>query len=463
MPTLSSVSVIWAAISLLPISASTQEALASRPGDASASIYRYASDAPGSAYEWLEREQKRAYGDSRRPPDLAQLRSIVRALPQREGWKPADQILDAIGIDKIVLPTRYEDIGGYFLMQNLSDSVRKAMSLKTDGASPKRILWGTLPHGEVNAASQTIGDEHLVILNHGVFAFLYASLLSISRTISLDTIDSKVRLNFSDETFVELFTNNAQRKITHALILQSFTDQSRLPDFPFATASEAPIVIRQLNAIERFIVGHEYGHVEAGDTASGSRTMNVHTESGGWRSVMSVGRDWRQELRADYRGLELGQLAQTSEEPDSQQERLNLFNHVAAYAPLLYLALADGQEDLKFCLASGEGSRPALSPQQAERVVAMARTIRDSAADTLQPDEDTRRVLGCRMQSHPPAWVRLALLEPVVDRTVLRGPYRPPTTVALSRALVRNAQSAYDQVRPALRHAYEKAERPEQR
>jgi len=332
------------------------------------------------------------------------------------------------------------------------------MSLKSDGASPKRILWGTLPHGEVNAASQTIGDEHLVILNHGVFAFLYAALLSISRTIGLDTVESEVRLSFSKAAFDELFTSNPQRKVTHALILRSFTDQSRPPDFPFALSTEAPIVSEQLNAIELFIVGHEYGHIEAGDTARGIRTLNVTTDSGGWRPVTSVGRDWRQELRADYRGLELGKLARRSEPSENKDGRRDLFDHVAAYAPLLYLALADGQEDLKFCVASGQGSREALSSQQVESVIEAARTIRDSN-DSFQLDEETRDTLGCRMQSHPPAWVRLALLEPVVDRTVMRGPRRPPITVEFSKALVRNATSAYDQIRPALRRAYEQSGR----
>lgn len=441
---------------------SAQEASADQQESSKAPTYRYASDVPGSAYEWLEREQKHAYGDSRRPTDLAQLRALARALPQREGWRPADQILGAIRLDEVVLPTRYEDIGGYFLMQNLSDSVRRAMTSKSDGALPPRILWGTLPHGEVNAASQTIGNEHLVVLNHGVFSFLYAALLSISRTISLDTIGSQVRLRFSEDTFAERFAGNSSRKVTHALILQSFADQLRPPDFPFASSTEAPIIIRQLNAIERFIVGHEYGHIEAGDTARGSKTLNVSTDSGGWRPVASVGRDWKQELRADARGQELGKLARTSDESGSQKAQVDLFDHIAAYAPLLFLALADGQEDIKFCRASGEGGRQALTPEQAESVVVAARMIRDSA-ESLQPDEVARETLGCRMQSHPPAWVRLTLLQQAVDRSILRGPHRPPVTVELSKALVRNATSAYEQVRPALRRAYEQAGRIEQR
>ncbi|MDB5893698.1 MAG: hypothetical protein JWQ88_1229 [Rhodoferax sp.] len=463
MSTLLKVGVLSAAVvlfqpSLLP----AQDSSAIRQDSNSTSSYRYASDVAGSAYEWLEREQKGAYGDSRRPPDLAQLRAIVKSLPQRDGWEPADQILDAVGIDKVVLPTRYEDIGGYLLMQNLSDSVRKAMSSKSSGTLPPRILWGTLPHGEVNAASQRINDEHLVILNHGVFTFLYAALVSVSRTISLDTVGSQVRLRFSEETFAERFANNPRQKVTHALILQSFADQSRPPDFPFASLTEAPILIRQLNAIERFIVGHEYAHIEAGDTARGSRTLNVSTNSSGWHPVASMGRDWKQELRADSRGLELGQLARTADESGNQKAPIELFDHIAAYAPLLYLALADGQEDLKFCMASGEGGYRTLAPEQAVSVVAAAREIRDSA-ETLNPDEATRRILGCRMQSHPPAWVRLALMEQTIDRSVQRGPHRPPVTVEFSKALIRNAISAYDQVRPALRRAHEQAGRIEQR
>jgi hypothetical protein len=413
--------------------------------------FRYASDTPGSAYEWLEREQELAYGESRKPPDLARLREVIKSLPQREGWEPADKILDAAGVDQVTLPTRFENPGGYFLLKNISDSIHAALRRRNPAKPLPEIFWGTLPHGEVNAAAQAIGNENLVLLNEGMFSFLYASLLGLTRTIEFKSSGSRIAFDYSEDAFRRQFSASVESKTFLALLLQAFArPDTGAPDIRLASASEAAIVMRQLNAIERFIVGHEFGHIVAGDVASGRRMLSLPNLAGGWRPVAALARDWGQELRADRQGLELAALARTSDESGSPNAPVVLFDHIAGYAPLLFLSVADALEDVKFCAASGSGGRGSLSAEEADAIIEEARRLRDDHA-AKEPPDSVRASLGCRMQTHPPAWVRQALLEPEIDKRFVKPPLRLPDGVSMAKALVRNARAAYDEVRPALR------------
>jgi hypothetical protein len=411
---------------------------------------KYLSDVPGSAFHWLEEQQKAAYGPMSGPQSLQDLKRIVMSLPRREGWEAGEKLLEAVGIENVELPTRYEDIGAYFLLNNLSVAMRKELLAERPGWSPPPLYWGTLPHGEVNAAAQRVGKESLVILNHGIFRFLYGALLTIDRTVVLEPDGRLLRLDFSDEAFKQRIQSDPKIRLDFALLVQSFSDMKvSAPELKYASAEEAPLVISQLNSVETFIVGHEFAHVEAGDGAAGRRAMEFPERGGRYRRIAPDDRDWGQELRADARGLELGRRARLADKTSKRSSMPEIFEGVEEYAPLLFLALADALEDVRFCAASGEGDVERLSFEDVFDVLEHARAVRDRKQS--ERADKVRKALGCRMQSHPPAWVRAKLIEPLIDAKTSKAPFKPPVGVSFGKSLVANARHTYVAVAPALR------------
>lgn len=402
--------------------------------------FRYLSDTPGSAYEWLEQQQRRAYGEKKSPPSLNDLKRVINALPRRDGWEPAADILKAVKVEDVALPTRYENIGAYFLTNNISESVRDAIKRKGQAEEIPVIRWGSLPIGEVNAAAQQIGSEHLVILNEGIFTFLYGALLTVDRTISIQDDGRQVAIDFSEEGFRRMLSGKSQLTDDYTRELLSFAKGQAIPEIDFANNHEAPLVIRQLNSIERFIVAHEFGHVLSGDTRRGSRMLNLPEKTGGWRQVDSVALGWAQELRADATGLELGALARTRDESGDLSAQVPLFETISAYAPVLFLTIADALEDAVFCHGSGQGTEAMLPQEQIKALLEKATIARDSKKDPPNDDKDLSK-LGCRLQSHPPAWIRAKLLETKIDQRFIHPPFKPPEDILLPKALITNAKA----------------------
>lgn len=402
--------------------------------------FRYLSDTPGSAYEWLEQQQQRAYGERKSPPSLNDLKRVINTLPRRDGWEPAAEILKAVKLEDVVLPTRYEDIGAYFLTNNISESVRDAIKRKAHTGEIPVIRWGSLPIGEVNAAAQQIGSEHLVILNQGIFTFLYGALLTVNRTISIHDDGRRVAIDFSEESFRRMVSSKSQLTDDYSRELLSFAKRQAIPEIALANNHEAPLLSRQLNSVERFIVAHEFGHVLSGDTRRGSRMLNLPERTGGWRQVDSVALGWAQELRADATGLELGVLARTRDESGDLTAQIPLFETIAAYAPVLFLTIADALEDAIFCHGSGQGSEEMLPQEQIKILIEKATIARDSNKDPPSDDKDLSK-LGCRLQSHPPAWIRAKLLETNIDQRFIHPPFNPPEDILLPKALITNARA----------------------
>ena len=393
---------------------------------------KYRSDIHGSAYEWLEDKQRAAYGPAAKPPTLEELKRVIASLPQREGWEPAETILEAVKIAEITLPTRYEDIGPYFLVDSRAQVVRHALGRIRQGGDVPEIEWGTLPTGEVNAAAQLVGKENLVILNRGLFAFLYGSFLTVDRTVAVTREKGAVGLDFSESAYDRAVATNSPLSADYSNLVVAFAANLQPPDIVFADDLEAPIVSLQLNSAERFIVAHEFGHILANDTGAGVRILHLLQAEGGWRNVATNARDWIQELRADTRGLELWAAART-DEPGISASPSPLFEALDAYAPVLFLTIADALEDARFCGGSGQGSRRRLPPAVLQRLTKKASAARESGVAIPSDDPDVKS-LGCRLQSHPPAWLRQELLMPLINSNI-----RDTQEADLARTLVANA------------------------
>jgi len=396
----------------------------------------YLSDAVGSGYEWLEQQQRKAFGDKCRPTTMAELFAVANRLPRRDDTQTPEELFRSLGFDRIALPTRCEDFGGFVILNRIAEEIRDAA--RKDKGDVQRIVWGTLPLREVNASAQRVGKDHVVAIDTALFTFLYSLFLTVDRTIIIEEVGGKLGFRSSPADFSLAVQQSPSIVRDFSALIVAFAQGKGLPDIEFANKHEAAFVIRQLNSTERFIVGHEFGHVLAGHTDKGVRFLDLPAAEGGFFRIPSLGRDWSQELEADEIGQKLGAAARTQDESGLSQNIPPIFDVIAAYAPALFLQIADTLDDAIFCGASGKGSAREISDNDRALLTSQISTLRDQGKKIAVSD-DFARMLECRQDGHPPAWLRAELALRRADRKFIVPPRRPPPEVNLVRALVTNS------------------------
>jgi hypothetical protein len=384
---------------------------------------KYLSDIPGSGYAWLAEQQKLAYGpQSRAPLTAKQLKArLMSEMPERKLWQDAVRAIESEGIDKVIMPTPYEDFASYFVTNWLSELIWKAASSQAGNAIQK-IQWGTLPIPEVNASAQRIGGDYVVVLNRHLFPFLYGLVLIVDRTVSIRVAGDHAEMSYDDEAFAKAIARAPWLVTQFAGHIAAFANSKGWPGLTYADNIEQYLVITQVLSAERFVIGHEFGHIVAGDADQGTRLLNLPKMNGGTFQLLGVGRDWNQELRADVAGQKLALDTRSITGDSSQSNETALLAAFEAYAPALFLELADSLEDAILCAGSGEGSGRALAGDVQEHFVSIVRTHLDSGRAITLLDADAA-ILGCRESSHPPAWLRRILAEKRADGNFMRPPF----------------------------------------
>jgi hypothetical protein len=397
----------------------------------------YLSDIPGSGYEWLEQQQRQAYGGKCKTIGMEEVLASVKDLPKRTGWEDPESLFREIGIDRIALPTRCEDLRSFFLTNRISQDVR-TVATQMAGTQINKIVWGSLPVRGVNASAQKIGGEYVVVMNQDLFAFLYSLLLTVDRTVVIEKIGDHIRIGSSEEDFKNALRRSPSLLSNFVSLIVAFSKKDSLPDIKFANELEAPLLMGQLNAIERFIVGHEFGHVILGHVDRGLRMLVVPAASGGTYRVPSAGRDWAQELQADEVGQRLAFQIRASNESDPAKARPLFLEAMADYAPSLFFEIADTLDDGVFCKGTGEGSAREVLSADKERIAHnVSQTL--SEGKNIVLSNEFAAILGCRQDSHPPAWLRARFALERADEKYLKSAAMPSTEVQFSRALIRNA------------------------
>jgi hypothetical protein len=396
----------------------------------------YLSDISGSGYEWLEQQQRKAYGGQCKPVTMAELLAAAKGLPQRENWQSPGELFKSLGYDRVALPTRCENVGGFLILNRIAENIRNVA--KQQKGDVQRIIWGTLPFREVNASAQRVAQDYVVALNDTLFAFLYSLFLTVDRTIIIEEVGTSVGLRSSPADFATAIERSPSIVRDYSSLIVAFARGDGLPHIQFANEHEAPLVIRQLNSTERFIVGHEFGHVLAGHTDKGLRFLSLPAAAGGFFKLPSLGRDWGQELEADEIGQRLGASARTGDESGLTHDIPLLFEVVSAYAPALFLQIADALDDAIFCEGSGEGSIHGISDSDRASLARQISMLREQGKGISVPD-DFAKILGCRQDGHPPAWLRAEFALRRADMKFVSPPHRPALEVDMAKALVANA------------------------
>lgn len=164
----------------------------------------------------------------------------------------------------VKLPTPYEEHGLYSVLLMMADSIEE-VAQSVGLPIPRHLLFGTLPTGAVGAEAKLIPGtrDYIVVFQFGLFMFCYqmACLIAIAYP-PLTKVDNGYDFSFAPalETAIKRQPEalaQFKRIVYCYVVLGNPRRVSRLSLDPL----HLPISSALLNAMETFVMGHEYTHV----------------------------------------------------------------------------------------------------------------------------------------------------------------------------------------------------------
>lgn len=250
--------------------------------------------------------------------------------------------------------------------------------------APMETFCGVFPHGEFNALATGCDSGALLLVNYGAMALIYRlfklQLLSHELKI-LDSDDNTEVSSLESEITEEQLVTQCAELVQAYLEYGSPTFSSRLPALGGARGS---LLLLLTNATERFLVGHEYGHVVAGHITS-CRTMRRACPRG---DCSFISPDHADELVADSYGLRLLTSAEERQIRTPDEAKLLSYKFSAASAFFGMDRLVATVEAFIGCVPGSRMQRLNTHPGALFRYVAIRSLIESMGAKALLPDFD---------------------------------------------------------------------------
>jgi hypothetical protein len=199
-----------------------------------------------------------------------------------------------------LVPTPYEDPATYSILRRLVESIEQACMI-SGITLHNRPVFGTLQSGQINALTVKVpGDgSHIVLLERQMMRFVW--FLCKSLTVAIDP--NVLSQSSSSVDFVGDLPERLQQdssavdEFVNVLLTYVITGCPAGSD-TLPPPSKEPWLIMLLTAVEMFIIGHEYGHVEAGHLNDVSYCRRIL----GACEVDEAAYLWSQEFEADLVG-----------------------------------------------------------------------------------------------------------------------------------------------------------------
>lgn len=210
----------------------------------------------------------------------------------------ADRMKDLLDAKKAMF-SKYESPTWFSVVSRLSGDIEREIYQKSEFAGHKKIVFGTLNTGRINGMAIGIDNPeyHVILLESGLFGFANLLAKGLAQSFPMQETDGGAAHFSTDLT-----------KVTERL--QSDQDLSwRIIDLvlayviagnphaakPYLPQKEYVLLLSiWRDAIEYFVLGHEYGHAINGDLEK--------KEDGAGEDFRDMPPGWIQEFKADYVG-----------------------------------------------------------------------------------------------------------------------------------------------------------------
>jgi len=219
-------------------------------------------------------------------------------------------------IKKIKLPTKYEILSDYSLILNLAELIEKAIpslkftnkktrisySLKDLNMNIVKPTFGTLPYGDLNARTYSFDNgEYLIVFESELLQFCNLITKIIAKSFPYNKKDGKITYQFDEQAVLEKLEDDETILTRFKDLVISFltTGYARAAKQYYLEGTYLDLHAHLLEAIETFIMGHEYSHILLKHVTS--QTKKNLNNADKFQMIYS----WPQEYQADGLGLPL--------------------------------------------------------------------------------------------------------------------------------------------------------------
>ncbi|MBS1721920.1 MAG: hypothetical protein JSS66_02815 [Armatimonadetes bacterium] len=192
------------------------------------------------------------------------------------------------------------------LMQSLTGEIEAVLGRRDIQCEPKPV-FGTLPTGRVNGMAMGVPNtsQAIVLIEDGLFGFANLLAKAVSKAFPLKQSDGE-GVHFSTdptdlarqvETNPEIFERFIDVLLAYVIVGHPHAAKPYLPERNYSLLSDG---VR--DAMELFIVGHEYAHFILGHLESNTDDGGQFGDVGPEERELLL--NWQAEFMADARGLE---------------------------------------------------------------------------------------------------------------------------------------------------------------
>ncbi|MCP3163163.1 hypothetical protein [Myxococcus qinghaiensis] len=448
----------------------------------------YLSDTdPG--YSLLEALQRAAYQNTPHafrwtndPAELAKLANLLKTLDKRPTLfnnahisppkDPDNTFISNLSTIKASLgeklPTRYEDAVSIWILRNVVQWLDAQLSAKSSEWRSPRI--GTLPLGTLQAQAIPLPEPepYLIVVNSSLF-----SLCNELTKIGLMSVqfapagDGHFSIDFSEETFNKGPRRDPELLRRFSMALEDIVNNRRVRGHFPPDRLHDKVVGTMVNAMETFIVGHEFGHAYLKHKNSGLTPLPLGIpDSSAEKNIHVIHRNWGQEAAADVFGYMLtGDLIREKSAVAKNKDDADL-SQLGMLGPILYFEIAEIAEEAQHIHKNATFPPEPSASERATTLKALTEALlagsagndsSDSKHAQSEPDNETQQA---RQQptpppagmsaSHAPYWAR-GMLARAQWETSLPKTMTPEDRAfsLLGIAMVKNLRTMWEDIKPA--------------
>ena len=406
---LSSSIVMYGQLSSPPASEHTQTPIFLSDHD---KVYAYLEAVQRSAYA----NDPKAYRWTGEPKDVRTVYGILDQIGcgESDPTCTANDKDETARLRKLVLanlakpvPTRWEEPVSYSILQNVVSEVEKTQEDRVKSTMPR---FGTLPTTTLNARTVIVPGTKLplMVLNSQLFSFSYESLKVYLDLVNIHSGSSAGAIVFDSDTFNKGPSANEDIVFRLSQVWEDATSHRRIIEHTKPKADTEILLSEMIDAIEFFVVAHEYGHIVLHHSTGRASTMSLAGISD--VKMLENQRTWAQEIDADHFACELLDqhlaLKYQGGDPNGLRSFLRL-------APQFFFIL-ETQSRIAQVLSETH-DLPAQPTEEEENTITFRmHSLADTSSQRRQlttPPTTDPYLIRVFSDGHPPAWARFDLVQ----------------------------------------------------
>jgi hypothetical protein len=270
-------------------------------------------------------------------------------------------------------PTPLQDPDSYRMLITLVDAIEATLFVEKPTSDWPTPTFGTLETGQVNAMTIAVpgAGDHVIVFEEQLFIFALLMSKAVAQAVPYREEDGQYRFAVGDDDIIAEMTRNsaAQHRFNQALLAYAVSGRTTdAPQYVLEDVVQMRLTAWLLDAMELFVVGHEYGHVLLGhltETNAQRRMLPADVP------VDEIEYSWLQEHAADRIGMMLSIKA--------MGEKHGVDLSIGACGAALFLGSMDVMDRAVSLLRHGDHTLQRLSshPPSCDRLAVLRAVLTD--------------------------------------------------------------------------------------